>query len=207
MIITNHGYQCFKMQLGDTVLAFNPISKEAKRKEKPAKFGADAVLVTTQHPDFNGVDAVGYGDKKPFIIEGPGSYEILGNYIQGLLSKTKIGKNDYINTVYYLTFDDIKILFLGALSSKDLPTATLEVIEDVDIVFVPVGSDFLLPAEAHKLAVSFSPKLMIPMSDDDKALKQFLKEAGEDQVKPESKLTIKSKDLSENEADIFVFSS
>lgn len=205
MIVTHHGKQFFKLQLGDTTIAVNPIGKDSKAKA--SRFGADVALVTTRHHDFDGVENVTYGDKVPFVIDGPGSYEILGNYVQGLYSETKIGKDSLVNTLYYFTFDNIKILFVGALSSKELPTQTLEAIEDVDIVFIPVGSDLLMPAEAHKLAVSFSPHVIIPMSDDQAALKQFLKEGGDEKIKPEQKFTVKSKDLADKKADIVVITS
>ena len=66
MIVTYYGKQFFKVQLGDTVLAFNPISKDSKLKA--ARFGADVVLTSLNHADFNGVESVTYGEKTPFVI-------------------------------------------------------------------------------------------------------------------------------------------
>lgn len=211
MIITHHGKQCFKLQLGDTTLAFNPISKDSKIKDKPAKFGANVVLVTTNHPDYNGIDMVGHGDKVPFVIDGPGSYEVNGTYIKGLESYTEIDGQKYINTVYSLEFDGIAVVFLGHLVSKELPVAVREEIEKADIIFVPIGGETVLkPLDAYKLAISFEPHIVIPMdygSDQDpQALKQFLKEGGED-VQPIDKLTIKAKDLEGREGDVVVISS
>jgi L-ascorbate metabolism protein UlaG (beta-lactamase superfamily) len=211
MIITHHGKQFFKVQLGDTTLAFNPISKDSKLKEKPAKFGANVVFVTTNHPDYNGAANLSYGDKEPFIIDGPGSYEVDGTYIKGLQSETEIDGKKYINTIYSLEFDGMSILFLGHLVSKDIPTAVREEIESADIVFVPIGGKSTLdPLVAHKLAIGFEPSIVIPMdygSDQDKdALKQFIKEGG-DGIKPVDKLTIKSKDLAERKGDVVVLAS
>ncbi len=211
MIITYHGKQFFKIQLGDTTLAFNPISKDSKLKEKPAKFGANAVFVTTNHPDYNGAANLSYGDKAPFIMDGPGSYEVNGTYIKGLQAETEIDGKKYINTIYSLDFDGMSILFLGHLISKDLPTTVREEIESADIVFVPIGGKTTLdPLVAHKLAIGFEPKIIIPMDygdDQDRdALKQFVKEGG-DETKPIDKLTIKSKDLEGRKADVVVLSS
>ena len=44
MIITYQGAEFFKVQFGDTTLAFNPISKESKLK--PTRFFADIASVT-----------------------------------------------------------------------------------------------------------------------------------------------------------------
>jgi hypothetical protein len=74
MIITYYGSEFFKVQFGDTTLAFNPISKDSKLK--PSRFGADIVLTSARHADFNGIEQVSHGDKKPFVIDGPGEYVV-----------------------------------------------------------------------------------------------------------------------------------
>jgi hypothetical protein len=53
MIIQYFGKQFFKISQGDFTVALNPISKDSKEFNK-AKFGSNAVLITTNHPDFNG---------------------------------------------------------------------------------------------------------------------------------------------------------
>ena len=81
-------------------------------------------------------------------------------------------------------------------------------IESPDILFVPIGNEDLMTAgEAYKLAVSLEPKLIIPMDYDDKTLKVFLKEGGQDTVSSIEKLTIKSKELVGREGEIVVLSS
>jgi len=45
----------FKIQQGETVLSFNPVSKSSKT-DINAHFGADIALITTNHPDYNGVE-------------------------------------------------------------------------------------------------------------------------------------------------------
>jgi len=87
MVITYHGIQFFKLQFGDTVVAFNPISK--KSKFKSSRFGSDIVLITSNDEDFNGVENVTSKNKKPFVIDGPGEYEVKNIFIKGALSKTK----------------------------------------------------------------------------------------------------------------------
>ena len=54
MVITYQGLQCFKVQFGDTVLAFDPISKSSK--SKATSFGADITLISVNNPDMNGKD-------------------------------------------------------------------------------------------------------------------------------------------------------
>jgi L-ascorbate metabolism protein UlaG (beta-lactamase superfamily) len=207
MVITYHGLEFFKLQLGDLTVAFNPPSKESKFKAP--RFGADIVLISMNDVDMNGGDQLSYGERAPFVITGPGEYEVKDVFIKGLedFSAREAKDERAINTIYSLSLDSMNLCFLGALSSKELPAQTIEALDNIDILFVPIGgSGVLNAADAYKLAVSLEPKLIIPMHyiDSDKsALKTFLKEAGEE-VKPVDKLTIKKKDLEGKEGDVIV---
>jgi len=204
MIITYLGGESVKVQFGDTTLAFNPISKDSSLKA--AKFGADIALVSLNHPDMNGVDQVSFGDKKAFAVTGPGEYEVKGVFIKGHASESSYGGEKRINTIYTVELEGMNICYLGALGDAQLPKDADEAIDDVDVLFVPIGGDGVLGAtDAYKLAVSIGPKIIIPIHYGDiggkDALKAFLKEAGES-PKPEPKLTLKKKDLEGKEADV-----
>lgn len=211
MIITFLGGESFKVSFGDTTLAFNPVSKDSKLSA--AKFGADIVLSSLNHPDMNGVDQVSFGDKKAFAITSPGEYEVKGVFIKGFGSEShydgaKASNEKRINTIYSVSLEGMNICFLGALDQTELPKEADEGIDGVDILFVPIGGNGVLdPAKAYKLAVSLEPKLIIPMHYGDiggkDALKAFLKEAGEN-PKATTKLTLKKKDLEGKDAEVAV---
>jgi L-ascorbate metabolism protein UlaG (beta-lactamase superfamily) len=206
MIITYLGGEFVKVQFGDTILAFNPISKDSKLKT--SKFGADIVLSSINHLDMNGVDQVTFGEKKPFFIIGPGEYEIKDVFIKGLSSESGYDGEKRINTVYSVSLEGMNICFLGAVNTPTLPKETDEAIDGVDILFVPIGGEGVLnPSDAYKMAVGIEPKIIIPIHYGDiggkDALKSFLKEAGEN-PKPEAKLTLKKKDLEGKEAEVIV---
>jgi L-ascorbate metabolism protein UlaG (beta-lactamase superfamily) len=203
MIINYQGAQSFRVQFGDTVLAFDPISKQSKFKT--GSFGADIALISLNHPDMNGVEQVSRGEKQAFIINGPGEYEIQNVFIKGLLSTSSYGGSEHINTIYTVNFENMNLCFLGALNSVEIPNETKAGIDGVDILFVPIGGEGVLgPSEAYKFAVSLEPSIIIPMSFDDKSLKAFLKEGGGEGVKPIEKLTVKKKDLDGKEGEIVV---
>jgi L-ascorbate metabolism protein UlaG (beta-lactamase superfamily) len=199
MIITYHGLSCFKISQGDLTLAINPISKDSKVGE-PTRFGADITLITTNHPDMNGREQTSRGDKESFVIEGPGEYEIKDVFIKGFLS----GGPSLINTIYMISFEGMKLCFLGALANAEIPAKTLESLEDIDILFVPIGgSGTLDAAKAYKLAVSLEPSVMIPMHYNKGELEQFVKE-GEGKVEPIDKFVVKKKDLEGKETEIVI---
>jgi len=204
MIITYFGKQFFKIQKGDMVLAFNPVSKSSKTGIN-AHFGSDIALVTTNHPDYNGVEQLSHGEREPFIISGPGDYEVKEIFIKGVLSDALLSEKKYINTIYCLSVDNINVVFLGALANAEISKEAHEAINSPDILFVPIGGKGLLDAKsAAKLALSFEPKMIIPMDYDDASLKAFLKEAGEEKAEVVDKLTLKLKDLDGKEGEVVV---
>ncbi|MDD3530997.1 MAG: MBL fold metallo-hydrolase [Candidatus Pacebacteria bacterium] len=231
MVITHHGGQCFKVTLGDLSLVFDPISKKGSLPS--VRFGADIALVSRNHPDMNGVEEVTYGEKAPFAITGPGEYERQGVVIQGFLSHSKYGLAkaaterergsteasrpnvdvavSYVNTIYSVELEDMTLVHLGALSDTELSKEAREGIDEIDVLFVPVGGDGVLtPAKAHELAVALEPKIIIPMHWDGmgapKSLEAFLKEAGNGSEKVD-KLTLKKKDLAGKDGSILVITS
>lgn len=198
MIITYLGVDFFKVQFGDTTIAFNPISKDSKFKT--TRFMADIALVSLNHPDMNGVENLSYNGKDPMIISGPGEYEVKEIFIKGFNSKSEYGGKERINTIYSVSLEGMNLCFLGAISDINLSNEVKEALGDVDILFLPIGGDGVIDSvKAEKLSVEIEPKIIIPMHYGEvgikDALKKYLKEAGEESVKPIDKLTIKRKDL------------
>ncbi len=182
MIISYLGQDSFKISQGELSLVVNPKSK----------ISADVTLFTTGAGETS--------DKSGFVIEGPGEYEIKEIFIKGFLSEAK----DRYNTIYLIAFEGMRLCFLGALANHELKTDVLENLEDIDILFVPVGGgDVLEPAAAYKLAVSLEPSVIIPMSYSKQTLEQFVKEGGE-KVEPIEKYVVKKKDLDGKEGEIVV---
>lgn len=204
MIITYLGKQFFKIQQGDLAVAFNPISKDSKWDGKITRFGADIALSTTNHPDYNGFDTVTHGDTVPFSVSGAGDYEIRGIFIKGVGTEASLGGKKYINTIYTISIENITLGILGPVSNEALTSAVRAQIEAPDILFVPVGGESMSVAEAYKIGVSLEAKIIIPMDYDDKTLKAFLKEGGQENTKAIEKLTIKSKELAGREGEIVV---
>jgi L-ascorbate metabolism protein UlaG (beta-lactamase superfamily) len=207
MIITYFGKQFFKIQQGEMVLAFNPVSKDSKL-DIGTRFGADIALLTTNHPDYNGIDQLSHGERAPFVISGPGDYEVKEIFVKGVISKGEISGKKYINSIYLLSVDSIDIVFLGALSDPEIGKEAREAIEEPDILFVPIGGKGTLDAkQSAKLASSLEPKLIIPMDYDPVSLKAFLKELGEEKAEVVDKLTLKRKDLEGKEGEVVVLKS
>lgn len=210
MVITHHGGQCIKASFGDTTVAFDPISKSSKLSA--ARFGADLVLVSRNHPDFNGAEQMTGGSKEAFVITGPGEYEKEGVTVRGFQTVSEYGLDKHqenaINTLYLVKLEGMALVFAGALSSTQLPPEAKEAIDEVDVLFVPVGGDGVLsPAEAAKLATMLEAHIVVPIHwhemGEKGALDAFIKETGGEAERVD-KLTIKKKDAAAKEGAVVV---
>jgi L-ascorbate metabolism protein UlaG (beta-lactamase superfamily) len=212
MVITYNGLEFFKVQFGNMVIALNPVSKRSKIKITEPRFKTDIAVVSFKHADFDGTGGLSSKDtKKTFVINGPGEYEVKGVFVEGFPSKTSYQEQEGINTIYKISLEGITLGFLGALGSKDLSDKVFGQLENIDVLFVPIGGNEVLKAgEAYKLAVKLSPKMIIPMHfglvGEKDALKKFLKEEGSGNSKPLDKLTLKKSDLVGKEGEIIVLS-
>lgn len=203
MVITYHGAAFFKVTFGSTTLAFNPIAKSSSYKS--STMGADIAFVSCWHPDFNGVENVSRGGADPFVISGPGAYEIGDVTIRGFGVTTKYDGEERYNTIYDVELEGMHLVFLGALAGAELDTSILGALHEIDILFTPIGDgDVLSPSEASKLAVKLEAKCVIPMLYDDAALQTFLKEESAESTTPVDKLTLKQRDVAGMEGDIAV---
>ncbi len=185
-------------------MALNPISREID--PKAPRFGADLCLVSLNSPSFNGCETVTFGNKEPFIIDGPGEYEIDSIFVYGLPSE---GADGQINTIFTTEIEGIRLCHLGALTNSILDSKTIEDIGSVDILFVPIaGESVLSPKDAAKLATSLEPKIIIPVmienGEGEIALKTFAKEIDGDTENRVDKLTIKKKDVESQEGKVII---
>ncbi len=208
------GQSCFQITSArnkgeQTSVLIDPFSEETGLRVP--KFSADILLITHDHHDHNNVKAV---EGKPFLIRGPGEYEIKNVFIQGIPAwhDDKEGKERGDNTIYIIEAEDLRLCHLGDLGQKELTDEQLEAIGDVDILMVPVGGVYTISAkEALKIMSQVEPKITIPIHYQIPKLKtkldgldKFLKALGIKSIDSQDKLSIKKKDIPQEEAKIVV---
>ncbi|MEK7503399.1 MAG: MBL fold metallo-hydrolase [Patescibacteria group bacterium] len=205
MHITWHGQSFFQLQTSlskgeQTTLAIDPFD-EATGLKVPS-ITADVLLITHDHADHNNKKAI---KGTPFLVEGPGEYEVKEIFIQGIPSfhDEKEGKERGSNTIYTIEVEEMKLCHLGDFGQKELSEDQLEQIGDIDVLMIPVGGEFTIDAKGATHVISqIEPKIVIPMHYSIPKLKikldevdKFLKEIGQKSVVPQEKLLIKKKDL------------
>jgi L-ascorbate metabolism protein UlaG (beta-lactamase superfamily) len=204
MVITYYGASCFKVEYGDLTLTFDPPSKDSGLK--PPRFEANVVLSSHDHPLHNGLKELsGKKDSQPFLISGPGEYEVQGLVINGIRSfhDAEEGRKRGGNTIYTVQMEDARLCHLGDLGVRELDAQTLEALGEIDILFVPTGGqDVLGPEQAHKIINQLEPKIVIPMHyaigktpPQGAKVEEFLEELGEENLKSEEKFSFKKKNL------------
>ncbi len=176
----------------------------------PPRAGADIVLISHDHNDHNNVKAIA---GEPFIIEGPGEYDVKGVFVKGVYSyhDTSKGAERGINTIYVIEAEGMKICHLGDFGEAELSNNQLDKIGEVDILIVPVGGVYTINGtEAVKIINQIEPKIVIPMHYKIPKLTlklnsvdKFLEEIGEEKEKLEE-LSIQKKDLTEEKMRIVV---
>ena len=202
MIVTYQGESCLKIQYGDFTLSYNP-PKSVKDGKVP-RFGANVVLVSTHLDNANGPENMEYGTTVPFVIDGPGNYEITGLSIEGIGGEVLLDGDKYINTVYRMNLDGMNLVFLGFATDEMLTPEFRGKIGICDIIFVPIDQKELSNQMAYKMAVGSDASIVIPVGNDSSKIKSFLKEAGQDSVKAIDKLTVKKKDLAGKEGEVVI---
>jgi len=214
MKITWYGHSCFQIitqtdKNNKASIVIDPFSDEIGIKLP--KLEADIVLITHDHYDHNNYKAV---SGNPLVINGPGEYETKGVFIQGIpgFHDDAAGKERGGITMYTVRAEDISVCHLGDLGQKELTTEQIDLMNGIDVLMIPIGGTYTISAkEALKIMSQIEPKITIPMHYALPKLKikladlsDFEKILGIGSIEPLASLSIKKKDLPEEEAKIIV---
>lgn len=214
MNITWHGQSCF--QISSTQNKNNHVSIVIDPFDKSIglrvpKLQADIVLVTHDHFDHNNVKAV---SGQPFVINGPGEYDVKGVFIQGIhgyhddSQGTKRGEI----TIYTIETEEMRLCHLGDLGQNELSSEQLDKLGNIDILMIPVGGTYTIDvSQAVKVMAQIEPKITIPMHYKIQKLNikldgidKFLKALNIKKSEALPKLSIKKKDILSEETKIIV---
>ena len=173
---------------------------------KVPNLSGNILLVTHNHPSHNNIKAV---SGQPFLIDGPGEYDIKGVYIQGIpaFHDKNFGKEKGEVIIYTIESESMRVCHMGDFGQKELFPEQLEDIGEIDILLIPIGGNETIDSEeAQKIISQIEPKIVIPMhyllpklKAKLNGLDKFLKIMGEKNHESLPKLIVKSKDLTSDE--------
>ena len=212
MLINWHGQSCFKIQGDKATVITDPFNNE--HGLKVPRLSGDIVTSSHDHGDHSNVKAVkGMGETEPFIVDGPGEYEVKNVFIYGISSfhDDKHGTERGSNVIYRFEIDGISLAHLGDLGHI-LESQQLERLEGVDILMIPVGGVYTIDGkQAVKIISQVEPRIVIPMhyhipglkvSKKIDTLDSFCKEIGVCPPNKESKFKITKKDLPQEDLQV-----
>lgn len=213
MDITPLGHASFKIRGKHVTLVTDPFVSDMVGLKFPKHTSCDIVTVSHEHEDHSAVSQI---EGSPFVVSGPGEYEIKGVGIVGLPTwhDAENGTSRGANTIYRMEIDKVVVAHLGDLGHI-LSAEQIDELDGVDILCIPVGGIYTLgPKEAAEVIGEIEPKIVIPMHYGRRQLKaqsfgklapvgDFLKEIGKEAVSPQVKLTI-SKDKLPTEMQVVV---
>ena len=160
------------------------------------KLKADIVTISHESPSHSYLKAV-KGD--PYVISGPGEFEIGGVFITGVRTNGRGKKETTVseNTLYVIDYNGINIVHLGDLSVTP-SQSEVEELGPVHVAMVPVGDGGgLNSAKAAEVISLLEPNIVIPMHYSTQATKlkldginKFLKEMGLSHIETQPSLKI-----------------
>lgn len=211
--ITWYGQACFKIKGKNACVVVDPFSSEFTGLKAP-KLEANIVCVTHEHKDHSDASSVkGVDGENPFVIYGPGEYEISGVNIIGVSSfhDDKEGAERGNNTIYQITIDEVNIVHLGDLGQKKLTQPQIEALSGCDVLLIPAGGVYTIEAkDAPDIIASLEPKIVVPMHYKIEGLKfelaplsDFLKAMGKENMEKVNKLSV-SRDRLPEEVEVSV---
>ncbi len=171
MLIRWYGQSSFLLAGGQSVFIdpFGDMSMAAARGLEfnyPAIEGvtADLVLVTHEHGDHNGVEAI---DGDPAVIRSTaGRFESPVGEVVAVASEHDpvAGTQRGPNSIVCFSLDGLRVCHLGDLGQPGLRPEQQEAIGEVDVLFIPVGAGPTIGgAPAADLVRSLAPRLVVPM--------------------------------------------
>lgn len=178
MDITYYGHSCFRVRGREGTIVTDPFQPSIGYTLPHV--AADICLISHDHPGHNNAGVL---LNAPYVIRGPGEYEVSGVFVFGWPSyhDRKKGKERGRNTIYTFEVEGIRVAHLGDLGHVP-DQSTIEVMGDVDVLLIPVGGRVTLTAAMASDVINLiEPRLVIPMHYHTRAY------AGETNLDPVSK--------------------
>ncbi len=195
MTISWFGLSSFKITSKDVTIITDPFGSGTGLTA--VRGAADVIICSNDKLDWcNNFSSI---QGSPFLVSGPGEYDIKDIFIMGAAAENKELGN---TTIYSIEVEGIRIAFIGPIKQTQLTDEQKAIFEGADIVLIPVGGKQILDFEVGaKIATQLEPFIIIPHSYKTPVLSlaldkldKFLQEMGGKSTE-EEKLTLKKKDL------------
>jgi L-ascorbate metabolism protein UlaG (beta-lactamase superfamily) len=161
-----HGFSCIRIEssVGE---------KEATLVTDPYEFAETGVrfprtlephVVVISHQDRKRFSLEEFKNE-PFLVADPGEYEVQGTFVFGMTLPKPEQRYPY-ELAYRFVSEGISLGFLGSLDHVP-PAEELGKLENIDILFLPVGGGGrLTAAQAVEVVNEIEPRMVVPLYYD-----------------------------------------
>lgn len=200
MDITWYGHSCFRItERGKIAVVTDPFAETIGLAAPKLK--ADVVTISHDVPGHNALDMI---RTQPYVLRGPGEYEIGGVFITGIALHTVNDTAEQLNVAYLYDYDNLTVLHLGDLAHVP-DQSVIEELGQVNVLLVPVGGgNGLKAAQAAEVVALIEPDFIVPMHYELPGLSialepvdRFLKAMGVSKVQEAEVLKISASELPE----------
>ncbi|WP_324335496.1 MBL fold metallo-hydrolase [Baekduia sp.] len=167
-----YGQSAFRLTDGEHTVVIDPfadvsaLTASGRRWDYPAITGveADLLLVTHEHLDHNGVEAIG---GNPVTLRSTAGR--LPSPIGEILAIASehdeaAGTERGPNTLFAFTLGDWRVAHLGDLGQRALRAEQTAALGTIDLLFVPVGNGPTIgPEQATEIAATVGARVIVPM--------------------------------------------
>lgn len=162
MTISYLGHAAFKIKGSNGTLVFNPYGKSVVG-ESMKKTSSDIVLTSIKDSEeYAAIDRV---TDNPYVISGPGEYEVKEMMVIGFRQQDPKDKESYVssnNVIYRVEVDGVNICHLGAITTK-LTSEDREKLGDVHVLMLPVGGGDTIESKlAAQIVNEIEPAIVLP---------------------------------------------
>jgi L-ascorbate metabolism protein UlaG (beta-lactamase superfamily) len=166
-----HGQSAFTLTAPGAKVLVDPFDLGALA-QRPVRFeyppieaeGADLLLVTHEHLDHNGVEAIA---GEPAILRSTaGRLESPIGEVLAIASEhdTAAGTERGPNTIFVFTLDGLRVAHFGDFGQTELRPEQTRAIGPVDLLFLPVGGGPTVDGRAAAaIAARLMPRWVVPM--------------------------------------------
>ena len=167
-----YGQSAFRLSDGQSTVFIDPfgdvspMASHGMQFEYPAIEGvsADLLLVTHEHRDHNGIEAI-TGD--PHVVRSTaGRFETPVGEVVAIASEhdEEAGTSRGPNTIFVFTLDGVRVCHFGDFGQTTLRPEQREAIGPVDLLFLPVGGGPTIGADqAAEITRALEPRWVVPM--------------------------------------------
>lgn len=167
-----HGQSAFSLRGEQATVFIDPFADLSMLEERgtrweypPIEAGeVDLVLVTHEHLDHNGIEAI---SGRPEMLRAvAGTHESQLGEIVGVASEhdAVAGTQRGPNTIFVFDLDDLRIAHFGDFGQAQLRPEQAAAIGRVDLAFLPVGGGPTIAGrQAARIAHSLNPAWVVPM--------------------------------------------